>query len=117
MDGTRYGRTILFGYLPVTGGNISAPVIVNVGGAATDVTLTFRNAAGELLRTDTETGRGLAPGVPVAVTTDGLFPGIDQNVTMTATSADQPLTGVVFVFNQIGEPAIGNVSATSTPAP
>lgn len=105
------GGGLLFGYLPVSGDFISAPVVVNVGDAPTDVSLYFYNRQGSLIGSDLESGRGLEPNRPFARVTSDLLPGQSDNLSMVAYSPDQPLTGVVFVFNSDGEPAIGNATA------
>ena len=105
------GNSILFGYLPLTSGFISAPVVVNVGDEPTDVYLYFYNKEGALLGIDKELGRGLLPHRPLARLTRDLVPGQEDNISMVAYSPNQPLTGVVFVFNEDNEPAIGNSTA------
>ncbi|MDJ0841335.1 MAG: peptidoglycan DD-metalloendopeptidase family protein [Acidobacteriota bacterium] len=107
-DNVRVGQSLLFGYLPVTDGFISAPVVVNLGEADTNVTLAFYNQAGELLLEDTTTLSSLEPGKPFARTANDLLPDTAENVTLIATSDSEPITGVVFVFNDQGETAIGN---------
>jgi len=104
----RVGNALLFGYLPVDAEITSAPVIVNAGSAAADIILYFYDAAGNLLKTDTESIVGLESFRPFTrVITDLVDPG--ENVSMIAYSPNQPISGVVFVFNQSAlEPAIGN---------
>ena len=111
-DEERSDNDILFSYLPTTGAFISAPVVVNSGSQATDVTLRFYDASGNLVATDTTTLQGIAPGVPFAAVANSLIPAGSGNLYMVASSDDQPLTGVAFVFNaDFSEPAIGNATA------
>ncbi|MBO1317665.1 M28 family metallopeptidase [Acanthopleuribacter pedis] len=116
--GQEIGDRLLFGYLPVAGGSISAPVIVNVGDRPIDVTLTVYNAAGTLLATDIQTGANLSPLQPLAVLTSDLVSGLAEDVQVIAHSPGNSLCGVVFVFNSLGEPAIGTATvpaAAETP--
>ena len=106
----RVGRGLSFGYLPVSGDFISAPVVVNVGDEPTDVSLYFYDRQGALIHQDTELGRGLPPNQPFASVANDLVPGSNGNISMVAFSPDAPLTGVVFIFNEDGEPAIGNAT-------
>ncbi len=105
------GNSLLFGYLPLNNDFVSAPVIVNVGDAPTDVTLYFYDQQGRVIASDFESARQLQPFRPFARLTLDLVGGRLGNVSMVAHSPDQPLSGVVFVFNDDGEPAIGNASA------
>ncbi len=110
VDGERAGQNLIYGYLPTTGSLSSAPVIVNVGDAPTDVTLQFFNAAGEPVADNVLSG--LPPNLPVAALANNLVPENSGNVYMTASSSGQPLAGAAFVFNTaFFEPAIGNASA------
>lgn len=102
----RVGEDLIFGYLPKTNNFTSAPVIVNVGDGPTDITLSYYNAAG--VRVSQETTNGVAPNTPIAF----LAPG-DENIYMVAESDSEPLTGVAFVFNNVGETAIGNASSVA----
>jgi len=107
-DSGRNGNALLFGYLPNDTVTISAPVIVNTGDAAADVTLYIYDTNGALLLTDTTTLAGLEQYRPFATPISSLVtPG--QTVSMVAYSPSQSITGVVFVFNlEFLEPAIGN---------
>ncbi len=107
------GDRLLFGYLPVAGGSISAPVVVNLGDRNIDVTFDIYNSAGQLLGTDTLIGANLAPRQPLAVLTSALVPNNAEDVQIIAHSAGNQLGGVVFVFNSLGEPAIGTATAVS----
>jgi len=104
------GQGLSFGYLPLTGNFISAPVVVNVGDGPADISLYFYDKEGTLLASDHDAGRGLMPHRPLARLTSDLLPGLSDDVSLVAYSPDQPLAGVVFVFNTDGEPAIGNAS-------
>ncbi|MDJ0834984.1 MAG: carboxypeptidase-like regulatory domain-containing protein [Acidobacteriota bacterium] len=107
----RVGDKVLFGYLPLTNDFISAPVVVNAGDTATDITLTFYDAAGNQVGQDTQTLAASAPLLPFATVASNLV-NTDGNVYMVAeSSGSTPITGVVFVFNSAGETAIGNVTA------
>jgi len=116
-DSGRVGEAVLFGYLPNDDITISAPVIVNTGAAATDVTLYFYNADGTLIETDTTSVVALEPYRPFAAPVSTLVaPG--QTVSMVAHAPGQTITGVVFVFNQsFLEPAIGNAQVIDFSAP
>lgn len=108
------GDRLLFGYLPVVGGSISAPVVVNLGDRNVDVVFEVYNSAGQLLITDTLTGANLAPRQPLAVLTSDLVPNNAEDVHIIAHSQGNQLGGVVFVFNSLGEPAIGSATALSS---
>ena len=109
----RSGSRILFGFLPVTAGFISAPVIVNVGHAPTQVSLRLLDKSGQAVGSPFEI-QELEPFRPFAVTT-GTLVTTDRDLQLIATAA-QPLTGVNFVFNVQGEPAMGNIIVLE-PAP
>ena len=111
----RMGQSILFGFLPISENLISAPVVVNAGAAPTDVTLRFFNETGELVLTDEDSLRNLEPMRPFARVANDLVPQGSGDLYLIATSQDQLLTGVAFVFNTGAEPAIGNVSAVDDP--
>lgn len=104
------GDRLLFGYLPVAGGNISAPVVVNLGDRNVDVVFDIYNSAGQLLATDSLIGANLAPRQPLAVLTTTLVPNNAEDVHIIAHSQGNQLGGVVFVFNSLGEPAIGTAT-------
>jgi len=110
-DNERVGNALVYGVLYSSGGVSSAPVIVNTGTSATDVTMSFYNSAGELVVEDTQTARGLEPFRPFAAVTSSLLPAGAEDVYMVASSSDQPLTGVIFAFNAFSEPSIGVVKA------
>ena len=103
----RMGKTLMYGYLPITQDLTSAPVVVNLGPDTADVRLRFYNSSGQLVFEDTETLRGLPPFRPFATVINNLVPDGAQDLHMVAASENR-LTGVAFVFNNQGEPAIGN---------
>ena len=108
---TRQGNAMLFGYLPVTGNQTSAPVLVNLGDQPAAVTLYFYDEAGNLLLEDKTTLAAMPPLRPFARLVNDLLPDLDRDVTMVAVSENQPITGVAFVFDSVYfEPAIGNAS-------
>lgn len=108
VQSERWGNHLLYSHLPQENGFISAPVLVNLGTQTTQASLVIRNSIGEIVG-NTQVISELKPFHPFAVTTD--FLGVsDVNVQLQVTS-EQPLTGVSFVFNSGGEPAIGNVIA------
>ena len=99
----------MFGFLPITEGLTSAPVIVNVGKEDTDVTLTFYNSSGETIKT--ETLSNLKPMLPFTVFANTLLPGVNVKVQLIAHSQRELIAGAVFVFNLDGEPSIGNTTS------
>jgi len=103
-------RRLLFRYLPTTDGFISAPTLVNLGAAPIDATLSFYNSAGELVRRDVESLRGLPPLRPFAAVANDLA-GEGENLCLIVESHGGPIAGVAFVFNQGREPAIGGAVA------
>lgn len=111
MDEERVGDDILYGFLPVTDGLTSAPVVINTHDRPIDVTLEFSDEQGNLLLTDSTTLAGLEPFLPFAVVANELLPDASVDVSMRAFSQEGQLTGVAFVFNHLSEPAIGNVSS------
>jgi len=116
-SGDRAGRHLLFGYLPVTDGFISAPVVVNIGDAPVDVTYYFFNEAGQLVGDfDVE---ALPPFRPFARVTSFFVGESDGDLYAVASAGDGGLlTGVAFVFNQPeSETAIGNATAISFTPP
>ncbi len=108
---TRYGQHLLFGFLPLTNGLTSAPVVVNVGDSAANITLRFYDVDGALIQEDTTSLAGLTPHRPFATVANTLVPAGSGDVYMVASSDGEPITGVAFVFNDGAEPAIGNVTA------
>ncbi len=101
------GSAIGFGFLPGSDGFQSAPVVINTGDAPATITVNYYDAAGNLVDTDVLVDvQPLAPNVPRFIS-DG-----DGDFFATATSDNGSLTGVVFVFNNQGQTAIGNATAT-----
>lgn len=106
-----FGNAMLFGFLPRENNQISAPVVVNLGSSPTNVVLYFYDNQGTLVLTDNTTLQNLEPYRPFAASVNALISGSD-NLSMIAYSADQPISGVVFIFNDpFNEPAIGNAQA------
>lgn len=104
------GNTVLFSYLPTTPEFISAPVMVNLGDAATTIDLTFYDAEGN--QTAQTTLENVQPLTPVAALASNWLPAGQNQAMMKAESQGQPLTGVSFVFNDVfKETAIGNATA------
>ena len=111
--GQRFGKDLLYGYLPITNGFLSAPVVVNMGTQTTMVSLNFYNPAGTLVGT---TQQELQPFQPFATAANNLVTS-GQNVAMTVHSDTEIITGVSFVFNGLGETAIGNVTSVAASQP
>lgn len=107
------GRTLILRHLPLTDGFTSAPVVVNTGDAPADIDLYFFNAAGE--RTGHERVIQATPNEPFARVANNLVSAA-EDVYMIAESV-QPLSGVAFVFNESGEPAIGTGAAIAPGLP
>jgi len=109
-NNSRVGREMLFGYLPLSDNLISAPVVVNVSDATTDVTLRFFDATGTMVASTTL--QNLPPFAPFAQVANDLVPAGSGDVVMIAEAADGLVTGVSFVFNSVFfETAIGNATA------
>ena len=104
----RMGRDILFGYLPVSQDLTSAPVIVNLGSGPADVILRFYNGDGHLVGEDSETLRGLQPFRPFATVANNLVADPSEDLYLIASVNRGTITGVAFIFNSVGEPAIAN---------
>lgn len=120
MDRVRSGRShragnkLVFHYLPGGDGLFAAPVLVNLGDQPTDVRLTFYSADGQIRRDDRTTVVQLEPNRPFTRLVREWFPENSEDLSLIAESDGQPISGVVFVFNQQGETAIGNASALLT---
>lgn len=108
-DQVRVGTGIVFGYLPVTSDFFSAPVIVNMGSQPADVTINLYDAEGGTV--NSTFASDLEPFTPFAVVANDLTLFSSAPAVYATVSSDQPLTGVSFVFNDLGETAIGNVTA------
>jgi len=105
--------SLLFNYLPSNSedGN-AAPVLVNVGEHPAEVELElFQN--GVILG---EANVSIEPGRPFADLVTNLFPMVDGDVYVTA-SSDQPLLGVAFIFNARSEPSMSNAVAIDSIPP
>lgn len=111
----RVGRSILFNLLPLTDGFTSAPVIVNTSNAPVNVNLRYVDTNGTVLAEDTLTN--LPPMQPFAQVANLLLPEAEGDVALIAESDGGPLTGVSFVFNDLGETAIGNVTRVDNTTP
>lgn len=105
----RIGQSLMFGYLPRSADTVAAPVIVNVGNRNSNISLYFYDSNGNLL--DIKGVPNLIPQRPFAAVLSDLLPGIEGDVSMIAHSDGQPLTGVVFTFNGLLEPSLGNAEA------
>jgi len=105
----RRGTSLGFGYLPVTKGFLSAPVLVNCGNRAADVSLEWFNRSG--IKVHEQSLENLKPGQPYAVVANNLVGSDDAEVMMLARSDATYLSGVSFVFNNVFyETAIGNAT-------
>ncbi|CAM2011523.1 carboxypeptidase-like regulatory domain-containing protein [Acanthopleuribacter pedis] len=114
--GGRASGRLLYGFLPNSNGFIAAPVFLHTGETAVDLTLRFFDAAGNEVAPGTVL-RGTHPWEPTARTLTELVGAGQGDVSLVVEAADgRLLTGVVFVFNEAGEPAIANAS-TADPVP
>lgn len=104
------GMRIVFNYLPQQAGMTAAPVLINLGEAATDVSLAFYTQDGTALDADVAQV-SLQPGRPYARVIGDLVDTAGQDVYLVAESAGELITGVTFVFNEQGETSIGNAAA------
>jgi sugar lactone lactonase YvrE len=94
-------QTILFNLLQAQEEGYAAPVVTNLGESDTEVTFTaYQSDVAVATASQTVTaGTSYAAGVTE------LFPEISGDLYVIAT-ADQPLVGVSFIFNSIGEPSM-----------
>ena len=103
----------LFSYLPLSSG-FSAPVVVNMGDAAADITMhAFQGGllAGSSDPVSVEAGR------PFTALASDLFPGVSGDIYMVAEST-QPILGMAFIFNDQREPSMSASSAIdAVPSP
>jgi len=105
----RVGTSLLYGFLPLESNSFSAPVMVNVGNEPTDIDLYFYSRTGDLLKKVDKAVADLLPFEPFAAVSSQYLSGMTVSATsMVAHSKDQPITGVAFIFNSLGEPALGN---------
>ena len=109
VSGEQSGTSILFSYLPLTEGFISAPVVINLSSAPADVTLTFVDQHGQQVG-DAKVVRDLPPFWPYPISAASVGGNADLQMVATSTAI---LTGVDFVFNGVGEPAMGAATAIS----
>lgn len=107
LDSADVGNQLAFGYLPLDEGLLSSPVVVNLGSEPAAVTLTFYNQQGQQVAQNSEI---LDPLRPFARVVTDLVPQAESSLMMTASASDVPLAGLVFVFNEQRETAIGNAS-------
>jgi len=99
---------LLYGFMPVTEGLISALVVVNNGDQSADVSLEFFNQAGILVHTDTSLS-ALEPMKPYTLIVSAIAE-LEEDVYVKATASSSSISGVAFIFNDEGEPAIGNAT-------
>jgi hypothetical protein len=112
----RFGEDLLFSYLPVENSFSSAPVLVNLGDSAIDVTLRYFDLNGNEIALSNNTLTGLQPFQPFAALTNSLIPEGTGDVMLVVDSNGGKLTGVSFVFNTVFfEPAIGNATRVDAP--
>ncbi len=107
---------LLFNYLPLTDGTISAPVLVNPGTQPAQVTLhAYRAGEGKLNTANVIVN----PGFPLASLAGSLFPDAVGSDIYIVAESDQPLLGVAFIFNSPQlEPSMANaVPIGFVPAP
>ena len=81
---------------------------MNTGVRSTDVTLFFFDKEGDLILKDEQTIRGLSPFRPFVVRVSALIPRPLAEINLIAVSKTSHLAGVSFIFNEAGEPAMGN---------
>ncbi|MCB1045034.1 MAG: hypothetical protein KDC35_18980 [Acidobacteria bacterium] len=112
---SRCGSDILFGFLPLTDGLTSAPVIVHAATVPVDVVLRFFDQSGTCVAT--KTINGLEPLRPFASVANQLVAEGVGDVYLVASTSGAPITGVGFVFNAGSEPAIGNATSISFKPP
>ena len=103
----------LFSFLSISDAGFSAPVVINMGSAAADVTF-HAFQSGQLAGSATV---NVSAGRPVAQLTSALFPDLSGDLYVVAESS-QPLLGVAFIFNSLREPSMANaVALSSVPNP
>ena len=110
-EGDFLGEAVMFGYLPTDADFFSGPVLVNTGTHATDVTLYFFDKEGRLILKDEQTVLALSPFQPFVVPVTELIARPLAEINLIAVGKTSLLTGVSFIFNQAGEPAMGNVQS------
>lgn len=108
MPSDSVGTTLLYPYLPITGGLTSAPVIINASGASQSVHLAFYAPDGTLVE-ETDI-KDLAPYQPFAAVANSLVPTGSPNISLMVSGTDL-LCGAAFIFNGSNEPSIANAQA------
>lgn len=107
LDPSQAAKTLLFNLLTAGAGqNPSAPVIVNPGDGAAQVTF-FAYQDGRQVGT---AARTIAASRPFAETATTLFPDLTGALYVVAQS-DQPILGMAFIFNELREPAMAAATA------
>lgn len=104
----RAGRTLNFGQVPLSQGFNAALVLVNLGTAPQELRLLIRDGQGNPIEGATERIVEVPPGVPQAVMVRDLISNFEGDVSILTQMAFFSTTGSLFVFNDVGEPAIGN---------
>lgn len=106
------GNLLFFKYMPQTDGGSAAPVIVNTGTNSANVTV-------HAYRFDGKIGSAaltIPVDRPYAATIASLFPDNSDDLYLVVES-DQPVLGLSFAFNPLGEPSMANaVTLTTMPA-
>lgn len=106
------GNLLFFKYMPQEDGGSAAPVIVNTGSSSANVTVHAYRFDGKL-----GTAAVTIPAdLPYAATIASLFPDNHDDLYLVVES-DQPIVGLSFAFNQLGEPSMANaVTLSAMPA-
>ncbi|CAM2005557.1 Vgb family protein [Acanthopleuribacter pedis] len=95
------GQNLVFPFLPDPSAQISAPVVVNLGETEANLVMTAYQDSTVL----GQRAQTLAPGEPYAAVAHDLFPDFSGPIYLHV-SADQPLAGTSFAFNELLEPSI-----------
>lgn len=112
VAGDGMGQTLLYGFLPLTNGLTSAPVVINCHETAQDVELIFTAESGEVVASQVLSQ--LAPFKPFASIANSLVSGSQAAVSLTVRGSLGPLCGAAFIFNASNEPSIANAIALQT---
>ncbi len=99
------GEHLVFPFLPLSGGLVSALAMVNVGDASTSVQLDFYDRQGQLLEQNAAVP-DLPPLLPLAQLASDFAPSLQHDAMLLVHSSGQPLAGSAFIFNHLGETAI-----------
>ncbi|CAM2006442.1 YHYH protein [Acanthopleuribacter pedis] len=94
---------LLFKYMPQLNGGTAAPVIVNTGDQTATVTVHGYQYNGKVGTNNILIGANQ----PYAATIQSLFPGTREDLYLVVQS-DQPVVGLSFAFNELGEPAMAD---------